>query len=150
MTIYCTPYNALISELGNNQKNRVNVSTFISLTYIVGLSLSYLVPNIASLFEGLVGAENSVKLAIGLLSLVAAIAMLIPGFTIKESDYIGKEFEFRVIKKNGRDVVVSRRVLLEETQNAGIETFLNNLQENDIINKFFITFNNGRYKRRIF
>ena len=53
---------------------------------------------------------------------------------IKESDYIGKEFEFRVIKKNGRDVVVSRRVLLEETQNAGIETFLNNLQENDIIN----------------
>ena len=88
MTIYCTPYNALISELGNNQKNRVNVSTFISLTYIVGLSLSYLVPNIASLFEGLVGAENSVKLAIGLLSLVAAIAMLIPGFTIKESDYI--------------------------------------------------------------
>ncbi len=53
---------------------------------------------------------------------------------IKESDYIGKEFEFRVIKKNGRDVVVSRRVLLEETQNAGIETFLNNLKENDIIN----------------
>ncbi|WP_295158415.1 S1 RNA-binding domain-containing protein [uncultured Brachyspira sp.] len=53
---------------------------------------------------------------------------------IKEADYLGKEYDFRIIKKNGRDVVVSRRVLLEETQNAGIETFLNELKENDIIN----------------
>ena len=33
MTIYCTPYNALIAELGDTQKNRINVSTFISFTF---------------------------------------------------------------------------------------------------------------------
>ncbi|WP_295160750.1 S1 RNA-binding domain-containing protein [uncultured Brachyspira sp.] len=53
---------------------------------------------------------------------------------IKETDYIGNEYDFKIIKKNGRDIVVSRRVLLEEVQNAGIESFLNDLKENDIIN----------------
>ncbi|WP_300369610.1 S1 RNA-binding domain-containing protein [Brachyspira sp.] len=53
---------------------------------------------------------------------------------IKEADYIGNEYDFRIIKRNSKDLVVSRRVLLEETQNAGIETFLNGLKENDIIN----------------
>lgn len=87
MTTYCTPYNALLPELGNTQKNRVNVSTFISLTYIVGLSVSYLVPNVAGIFS-FVGKAGSIRAAIGVMSLVAAICMLIPAFVIKESDYI--------------------------------------------------------------
>ena len=32
MTIYCTPYNALIAELGDTQQHRINVSTYISFT----------------------------------------------------------------------------------------------------------------------
>ena len=87
MTTYCTPYNALLPELGNTQKNRVNISTFISLTYIVGLSVSYLVPNVAGIFS-FAGKAGSIRAAIGVMSLVAAICMLIPAFVIKESDYI--------------------------------------------------------------
>lgn len=87
MTAYCTPYNALLPELGNTQKNRVNVSTFISLTYIMGLSISYLVPNVAGIFS-FAGETGSVRAAIGAMSLVAAVCMLIPAFLIKESDYI--------------------------------------------------------------
>ena len=52
MTIYCTPYNALIAELGNTQKNRINVSTFISFTYIAGLSLATMIPTLANVFQG--------------------------------------------------------------------------------------------------
>ena len=52
MTIYCTPYNALIAELGNTQKNRINVSTFISFTYIAGFSLATMIPSLASFFQG--------------------------------------------------------------------------------------------------
>ena len=36
MTCYCTPYNALIPELGRTQKLRINVSTYISATYFIG------------------------------------------------------------------------------------------------------------------
>lgn len=88
MTIYCTPYNALIPELGKTQKNRINISTFISLTYIAGLSISYLVPNIAGFFTGFLSEANSVRAAIGGLSLIAAVCMIIPALTIREKDYI--------------------------------------------------------------
>ena len=51
MTLYCTPYNALIAELGDTQKNRINVSTFISFTYIAGFSLSTLIPSLTNIFQ---------------------------------------------------------------------------------------------------
>lgn len=88
MTIYCTPYNALIAELGDTQKNRVNVSTYISLTYIVGLSVSYLIPNLAQILGGGVKTAASIRIAIGIMCAIAAIAMLIPSFLIKEREYI--------------------------------------------------------------
>lgn len=88
MTIYCTPYNALISELGNDQKNRINVSTYISFTYIAGLSISYLIPNIAGIFEASLGKANSIRVAVGIMCLVAATAMMIPSLLIKEREYI--------------------------------------------------------------
>lgn len=88
MTIYCTPYNALISELGNDQKNRINVSTYISFTYIVGLSISFLIPNIAGFFEDAMGKANAVRTAIGIMCLIAAAAMILPALLIKEREYI--------------------------------------------------------------
>ncbi len=87
MTVYCTPYNALISELGDTQKNRINVSTYISLTYIVGFSVAQLVPNLANVFSG-IGKENAIRLAIAVMAAIAAIAMLIPSLLIKEREYI--------------------------------------------------------------
>ena len=52
MTIYCTPYNALIAELGDTQRHRINVSTYISFTYIAGFSMATLVPSLAGMFQG--------------------------------------------------------------------------------------------------
>ena len=52
MTIYCTPYNALIAELGDTQEHRINVSTFISFTYIAGFSLATLIPSLANIVQG--------------------------------------------------------------------------------------------------
>ncbi len=53
----------------------------------MGLSVSYLVPNVAGIFS-FAGKAGSIRAAIGVMSLVAAICMLIPAFVIKESDYI--------------------------------------------------------------
>ncbi len=91
MTIFCTPYNALIAELGDTQEHRINVSTYISFTFIVGQSLSFMIPNVAGLLEGAVGRENSVRLAVGIMAAVACIAMLVPSLYIKERDYIDSE-----------------------------------------------------------
>ena len=41
ITAYCTPFNALIPELGHNQQERLSISTAISLTFIVGTAFAY-------------------------------------------------------------------------------------------------------------
>jgi GPH family glycoside/pentoside/hexuronide:cation symporter len=87
MTIYCTPYNALIPELGKEQDNRINLSTFISMTFIVGTAFAYLIPNIAGLFEASLGYTNAFRAAVAVLAAVAVICMYVPVFTIKEKDY---------------------------------------------------------------
>ena len=88
MTIFCTPYNALIAELGDTQEHRINVSTYISFTYIAGLSISYMLPNVAGFLEGAVGQAGSIRLAVAIMSAIACVAMLIPSFYIKERDYL--------------------------------------------------------------
>ncbi|MBR4910156.1 MAG: MFS transporter [Clostridia bacterium] len=89
MTIYCTPYNALIAELGDTQEHRINVSTYISFTYIVGLSIATFLPNLASMLKGIAGSdENAIKYAVGIMCAIAAIAMLVPALFIKERSYI--------------------------------------------------------------
>ena len=88
MTIFCTPYNALIAELGDTQEHRINVSTYISFTFIAGQSISFMLPNVAGLLEGFAGQAGSIRLAVAIMAAIACIAMLIPSFYIKERDYI--------------------------------------------------------------
>jgi len=88
MTIYCTPYNAMLPELGRDPKDRINVSTYISVTFFAGNAISYLVPNIAGIFRDSLGYANSFRVTIGVLAAVAAVCMLVPVFGIKEKDYI--------------------------------------------------------------
>ena len=88
MTIFCTPYNALIAELGDTQEHRINVSTYISFTFIVGQSISFMLPNLASMLEGAFGQAGSIRMAVAIMATLACIAMLIPSFYIKERDYI--------------------------------------------------------------
>lgn len=88
MTMFCTPYNALIAELGDTQQHRINVSTYISFTFIVGQSISFLLPNVAGALEGSFGQAGSIRMAVAIMSAIACVAMLFPAFYIKERDYI--------------------------------------------------------------
>ena len=88
MTMFCTPYNALIAELGDTQQHRINVSTFISFTFILGQSISFFLPNLAGMLEGFAGQKGSIRMAVGIMAAIACIAMLIPALYIKERDYI--------------------------------------------------------------
>ena len=87
MTCYCTPYNALIPELGRTQNARINLSTFISVTYFFGTAVAYLVPNIAGFFLESMGYANSYRVTIAILAAVAVICMLVPAFLIDENQY---------------------------------------------------------------
>ena len=87
MTCYCTPYNALIPELGGTQEARINLSTFISVTYFFGTAIAYLVPNIAGIFASSAGYAGSYRITIAILAVVAVVCMLVPSFLIDENTY---------------------------------------------------------------
>ncbi len=88
MTIYCTPYNALISEFGKTQEDRMNISTYISLTYFAGTLLAYTPFVFGGFLEPSVGYYNAYRICFTVLALIAVICMLIPTFKLKETDFI--------------------------------------------------------------
>ena len=88
MTIYCTPYNALISEFGKTQEDRMNISTYISLTYFAGTLLAYTPFVFAGLFRGAVGYYWSYVVCFIPLAIIACVCMLLPTFLLKETDFV--------------------------------------------------------------
>lgn len=87
ITCYCTPYNALIPELGRTQKARVNVSTFISFTYFFGTAFAYGVTAVSGMLEPSLGFTMAFRVTVGIFAVIAIICMLIPTFLIDEKTY---------------------------------------------------------------
>ena len=99
MTMYCTPYNALISEFGKTQEDRMFISTAISLTFFVGTLLAYTPFVFAGLLRGAVGYAWSYRICFIVLAVIATVAMLLPTFLLKEKDYVEtKPSEENVVK----------------------------------------------------
>ena len=88
MTMYCTPYNALISEFGQNQEDRMFISTAISFTYLFGTLFAYLPFVLAPMLRGAVGFAWSFRICFIALAVVALISLLLPTILLKETDFI--------------------------------------------------------------
>ncbi len=88
ITAYCTPYAALIPELGHTQEERLNISTIISLTFFAGTAMAYTAPVIWGAFEGSMGRVPAMRLTFVIFGIIAFICMLVPPLTIKEKDYV--------------------------------------------------------------
>ena len=89
MTMYCTPYNALIPELGSDQKTRMAISTSISFTYIAGMAVAYLAPVIWGALQG-AGLDRvlAIRVTFTGMALLGLVCMFVPVFTIREKDYV--------------------------------------------------------------
>lgn len=88
ITAYCTPYNALISELGHTQQERLNISTAISFTFIAGTAVAYLAPAIWGIFVPALGRVGAIRLTFTVMAAAAWICMLVPVFCIREKEYV--------------------------------------------------------------
>ena len=89
MTMYCTPYNALIPELGTDQKTRMAISTAISFTFIAGMAVAYTAPMVWGMLEGMVGDRvTAIRITFTVMSLIGLLCMFVPVFTIKEKEYV--------------------------------------------------------------
>ena len=88
MTMYCTPYNALISEFGKTQDDRMYISTAISLTFFAGTMLAYTPFVFAGMLRGAVGFAWSYRICFIVLAVISCICMLIPTFALKEKEFV--------------------------------------------------------------
>ena len=88
ITAYCTPYNALISELGHTQQERLNISTAISFTFIAGTAVAYLAPAIWGIFVLALGRVGAIRLTFTVIAAIAWLCMLVPVFCIREKEYV--------------------------------------------------------------
>ena len=89
MTMYCTPYNALISEFGKTQEDRMYISTAISLTFFFGTLLAYLPFALAGPLQGMgIPYVWSYRIWFIVLAAVALVCMLIPVFKLNEKDFV--------------------------------------------------------------
>lgn len=88
ITAYCTPYNALIPELGHNQQERLNISTVISFTFIAGTAVAYLAPVIWGSLIPMLGRVNAIRVTFAVMAVIAFVCMQIPVWSIKEKEYV--------------------------------------------------------------
>lgn len=89
MTVYCTPYNALISEFGKTQEDRMYISTAISLTFFAGTLLAYTPFVFAGMLQSAgVAYYWSYRICFIVLAVIALVCLLIPTFLLKETDFV--------------------------------------------------------------
>lgn len=87
-TIYVTPYFALIAELGHTPHERLNLSTYISLTFFLGTAIASQAPMLFPVFEG-VGLDRvaSIRATFALFGLISLVCLYVPVLTIDEKKY---------------------------------------------------------------
>jgi len=91
MTMYCTPYNALISEFGKTQEDRMYISTAISFTYFFGTLLAYMPFVLAGPLQAHVTYAWSYRIWFIVLAVIALFCMLVPAVKLNEKDFVDAE-----------------------------------------------------------
>ncbi len=87
-TMYLIPYNALIAELGHDPKDRMLISSIISLTWIFGFSTGFTIFILNGMMaESGYGYQESFQYLIGAYSIIAFICMCFPILFLKENKY---------------------------------------------------------------
>jgi len=88
--MYTAPYNALISELGHNPKERLFISTAIGVTWSLGFAVGSQVYRLKAAFEGAfaLSPTGSFQASQALFAAVSLVLMALPVLVIDEKRYV--------------------------------------------------------------
>ncbi|WP_129716350.1 MFS transporter [Pedobacter sp. SYP-B3415] len=110
VTSYIIPYNALLAELAHTQPQKVRLSTFQQVGFVVGIIISALVNNFADLVQDVFAVPErarAVQFTIWSLATLAGAAMLLPILSIDERKFTRGQSAhipfFRAIKSTFRN-----------------------------------------------
>jgi len=88
LTMYVTPYFALMSELGHTPEERLNLSTFISVTWFLGFAVASQAPLLWGMLESS-GMDKvmAMRTAFSILAFIGLIFLFVPVIFIDEKRY---------------------------------------------------------------
>lgn len=87
LPMYVTPFNGLISELGHTQKDRVLISTLISITWGLGFIFANSIFYFKGILEKSMTGIDAFQLLIGIFCLIAVAMMVLPVIFINEEKF---------------------------------------------------------------
>ncbi len=88
LTSYVTPSFALIADLGRTAQERLDIVTWTSVAWALGIVVASLTTPLSALFEGIGYTElRSWQLAVVVVALIALVLMYLPVFLIDEPRY---------------------------------------------------------------
>jgi len=113
LTLYGTPYFALLPELSRGPDDRVNLATGIAFGWALGLVAAAQAPAIWNAIEGATAFSRvrSIQLAIAILSGVAVVCMYLPVIVIDEREYADSTPSSRGFKETLRAFSKNREFL---------------------------------------
>ena len=89
-TTYIIPYNSLLPELAATNEDKIRLSTYQQVGFVLGMIIASLTNNIADLFSALLKISDltiCIQYSAVVLGLIGGISMLIPVLTINEKKY---------------------------------------------------------------
>jgi len=89
LTLYFIPYNALMPELAPGGRDKIKLSTWLSLAYVLGIIFAAQTPLLADLVRDWFHIQHRVysfQIAIGFFSVLAGIFLVIPVLFINEKE----------------------------------------------------------------
>lgn len=91
VTTYIIPYNALLAELAQSQEEKVKLSTFQQVGFVLGMIIGALCNNFADLIQTYLDVADrgqALQYTIAALSAFSGIVMLLPILFIQENEYV--------------------------------------------------------------
>jgi Na+/melibiose symporter-like transporter len=99
LTLYVVPYTALISELGHHPKDRMLISTLLSVAFALALVVGNGAYAIPELLPVTYSPTEALQATVGIFAAVSLIFLLIPVFFLNENKYCyQKSTTFEVFK----------------------------------------------------
>lgn len=115
ISFYVIPYNALLPELGHTSKEKLRISTFQSITYILGLVVASSANALINLYEDVFNIADKFKayqFSLWSIFIVGWVFLILPSFFIDEKKYVLANPVKKSIGKNFKAVLSNRNVLL--------------------------------------
>lgn len=87
LSMYTTPYTALISELGHTASARLHISAYVSLAFALGAAIGNQAYALQSYFEQTMPSMQAFQVAVGIFAVLSAVFMAVPILFVDEKRY---------------------------------------------------------------